>query len=652
MYSKVNRTIGALLGIAMFAGAARAQVEVLSAPQLARFEQRLASVVEAAQSPALKAYLQGLEQRRVAGATDSGSKAALATEIANAVRVAEAVSTNKTPANAYFVHYAVPAMSPVMRLSNAYPADGRIGGEVGIVLAQDEYEPGSFVVHPFADVDKVKLKVSDLTTADGSIFSKDDLDLKVVKVWYQNGNAWFSYFSDVGLTLVPELLLHDENLIRVDTERVANYARVNGGDGGARDVWISAPRKIDVGFDQYAAGFADASTLQPVRFSAGQFKQFFLTAHATTDTKPGTYRGYIEVIAAGRESMKIAVTVKVLPFRLPLPKANYDVNKDFIVHLMGAWPRVGPEHKAFMSTLKNLRQHNLLHVAPNVGPTTPVEQADAQVKAMKDAGFETNFIIGGPMPMGWVGTHDGTPLTFDELVSVRRSAQALRAFSMKYFGHTNMAISHGDEQSSPWVVKTRALWRILQEQGLKTNLAGHDHIFAKAGYMLDVHPTAGSPADREKAEQWRAVGHGHVGFYASQHNGSENPEFVRRQHGMLGYLSDFDMVDNYEFAYGPWNDRTYDLYKPMVLAYPTGDGLVDTLAWEGFREAIDDIRYATKLRQLANEAIASGDLDRVYAGRQVRQWFALMDGTRVDLNAARLEMIEKIDRLARLGQTK
>jgi hypothetical protein len=167
--------------------------------------------------------------------------------------------------------------------------------------------------------------------------------------------------------------------------------------------------------------------------------------------------------------------------------------------------------------------------------------------------------------------------------------------------------------------------------------------------MLDVRPTAGSPEESDKANLWKQIGSGYTGFYAGQHNGSENPAFVRRQHGLLGYLSNFDMVDNYQFAYGPWNDRAWDLYKPMVLAYPISDGLVDTLEWEGFRSGIDDIRYATKLRQLADEAIASDDLDRVDAGKKVRQWFAELDGSSVDLNTARLEMIQKIEDLMQLS---
>lgn len=631
----------AVLALTAVAGVAPAQVETLSPDQLAEYQRRLPEVIQSTGAAPFKTYLQDL-QRRQGGAGTPEQKAALAADVANAVRVAD--DARAKPAGTYFSYYAVPPMSPLMRLPGAYPIDGRYAGDVAIVAAQDEYEPASFVVYPYADAGKVELAVSDLKSADGSVFSKENLDLKVVKVWYQNGNGWYSYFSDIGLKLVPELLLNDENLIQVDTQQQANYARVKD-----RQVWISAPRKLDVAFDAYQDGFADAKTLQPVAFQAGQFKQFFLTAHVPADAKPGLYRGNIQVTTAGQQPTQIPVALRVLPFALPLPKANYDVNKDFIVTLMGAWPRVDANNKAFMPTLRDLRRHNLLHLGPNVGPTTPPAVAEANVKAMKEAGFQTKPIINGNLP--WVGQHDGTPLTFDELMTIKRSAVAWREFYLKHFGHTDAFVGLGDEQGAAWVVKTRPAWRIANEQGLKTALAGHHHIFEKGGYMLDLHPAAGSPADKEKAEPWRAVGHGYVGFYASQHNGAENPAFVRRQHGLLGYLSDFDMVDNYEFAYGPWNDRAYDLYKPMVLAYPTSEGLVDTLAWEGFREGIDDIRYATKLRQLAEEAIASGNLDRVYAGRQVRQWFALMDGTRVDLNTVRLEMIERIERLTQLAKT-
>jgi hypothetical protein len=202
------------------------------------------------------------------------------------------------------------------------------------------------------------------------------------------------------------------------------------------------------------------------------------------------------------------------------------------------------------------------------------------------------------------------------------------------------------------MVTERPFWRIIHREGLKSYIGGNsDGFFKTSGYALDMRPVAGFPEQTGLVNKWNEIGNGYTGTYAGQHIGMENPAFVRRQNGLLCYLSNFDMVDNYEFAYGPWNDRAFVPYKPMVLAYPDSEGLVDTLAWEGFREGIDDIRYATKLRQLANAAIDSGDHDRVYAGRKVRQWLAMLDGSSVDLNAVRLEMIEKIERLMQMSKS-
>jgi hypothetical protein len=626
----------AALGLTAIAvSGARAQVEVLSADRLAEYSQQLPTVTTSATQSQLQAHLKSLQRNASPQA------------VANAVRVANEARQSALPANAYFAHYSVPTMSPAMRLPDAYPLDGTFGGEVGLVLAQDEYETGSFELYPFEDKAKVELKLSALKNATGDIFPAADLDLKVVKVWYQNGNGWFSYFADPGLTLVPELLLHDESLIRVDTKEKANYARIKT-DKGAKEIWISAPQKLNIGFDPYQDGFVDAQSLQPVELKAGEFKQFVLTAHATAETKPGLYKGNIVVTAAGEKEYSIPVAVRVLGFQLPLPKTNYDINKDFVVSLMGAWPgNLDTDSKAFLPTLKNLRAHNILQSGPDVDYGANPEKAAKKVQLMKEAGFLLKPIKdGGLMPTS--GANNRPPLSYDQQMDLEKRAKWYREFYTKNFGHSDAFIKSGDEQGVAWLLTQRPMWRIEQRHGMKSYLAGHaETYFPTSGFMLDIRPTAGFPDEADKPNQWKEIGSGYTAFYAGQHNGSENPSFVRRQHGLLGYLSNYDMVDNYQFAYGPWNDRAWDLYKPMVLAYPISDGLVDTLEWDGFREGIDDIRYATKLRQLADEAIASGDLDRAYAGKKVRQWFAEMDGATVDLNAVRLEMIEKIEELSR-----
>jgi hypothetical protein len=532
-----------------------------------------------------------------------------------------------------------------MRLPDAYPLDGKFGGEVRAVLAGDQYENASFVVYTFANIGEVNLKVSELRSADGSTLPAENLDLKVVKVWYQNGNGWFSYFADPGLQLVPELLLHDENLIRVDVTRQANYARIKA-NNGTKEIWISAPQKLDIGFDPYQDGFADAKTLQSVSFTAGEFKQFVLTTRATAATKPGLYRGNISVTARGQQPQPIPVAVRVLPFQLPQPKTNYDTKKDFVVNLFSVWPTLEHDSKAFLPTLTNMRRHNMLHVGPDMTLDTTPDEAAKQVQLMKEAGFLTSPIFNNESLPPW------RPYTLDKLVEVKRLTKDFQEFFLKNFGHSNAIIRKGDEVGSDMMVSLRPYWRIVHQNGMKTFIAGKsDTYFNTSGYTLDMRPVAGFPEEAGKVEKWNEIDNGYTGFYAGQHNGSENPAFVRRQHGLLGYLSNFDAILNYQFAYGPWNDRAWDLYKPMVLAYPISDGLVDTLAWEGFRAGVDDIRYATKLRQLADAAIASGVLDRVEAGRKVRQWFAMLDGSSADLSAVRLEMIEKIEQMTAMNNS-
>jgi hypothetical protein len=637
-------TFGIALALLMTSTVARAQVAILSPEQIATYKQELPAAAKTAAPKALQGYLQQLQK----------DKNATPNDVANGVRVAQDVSKSTLAAGATFAAYSVPAMSPMMRLPDAYPADGTFSGEVRIALAQDQYEDGSFVLYPFADQSEVQLKLSPLVSADKSVFPAQNLDLRVVKVWYQNGNRWYSFYNDPGLKLVPELLLHDENLIRVDTVKQANYARVTTATG-TREAWISAPPKLDTGFDHYQDGFADAKTLQPVRLNAGEFKQFVLTAHATPDTKPGIYRGHVTVSAKGQKSQSIPVAIRVLSYQLPLPKTNYDVKKDFVVSFFGGWPRINPDSKAFMPTLRNLRAHNVLEIGPDVSLApnkelshTPPELAQKNVQAMKEAGFRTSQIFGG----GITAEDFAAPtLSIEEQAQQERMAKWYRDFYNKEFGSdSNVFIMSGDEPGAQWLIKHRPSYRILHRNKLQSFIAGwQPNNFAIAGYNLEGRPIAASPGNTNVPNQWNQIGGGYTSVYAVQHIGSENPAFVRRQHGLQAYLSNYDMDDNYEFAYGPWNDRSLGVYRPFVLAYPISDGLVDTLQWQGFRSGVDDIRYATKLRQLADEAIASGNIDRVDAGKKVRQWFAMLDSEKMDLNEVRAEMIAKIDALREMN---
>lgn len=564
---------------------------------------------------------------------------------ANAARVRADWSAGGLP-ESRVVWYDVPAMSDVMRIPDAYPVDGVAGGTVGATLAQGEFEAASFELFSFDDIDSVELKLSDMKGPGGTLAA----DLRVVKCWFQNGNGWVSYFADEGQKLVPELLLHDENLIEVDMEKVANYARVVKG-GRETKVWISAPKGLDaLAFDPYDPGFRDAETLQPIRLEKNAFKQFFLTFHASKDQKPGVYRGTIAISQssahANRTLLLIPVVACVLPFELPMPRGYRDYDQLYVYTCMEALP--SKEHCIAICRgdrkrgvdlhwrwAQSLYDHSIFHV-----PTLDKENLD-DLPRYKEIGFPMNPVWGSH-GMPWFALNYGGRMSFEKLMQSKRCAQEAKAFYEQHAPDAQVLAAYGDEQGAAFVTAHRASFEYFIDSQIRLGCAGHTALMTKGGYVYRFYAMGGEPNNLEKARAWHEMGNDPVGFYASQHTGSENPQFVRMQHGLLGYFSGLTMTDNYVFETGPWNDRCGDAYKPMVITYANVDGPMETLAYAGFREGCDDIRYATCLKGLCLEADKSGKRTAMLAARKALQYLALLKRDKMDLNAVREEMIEYI----------
>ncbi len=282
------------------------------------------------------------------------------------------------------VWYIIPALSSIKRLPDAYPEDGEVLGDLTFIAARGEYEPASFVLYPQQDVDRLTFTVSDLVhEKSAEKIPADCLDLKLVKIWYQQGTAWYSYFGDnFGRVLCPELLVNDENLIYVDPETRDNYVRYSNADGSESYVWNSASFMLtDYKRDAQVctAMVQDAPQLQSVVLNRNEWKQFMCTLHVPQDAGEGLYHGTIRIQADGIPAGEIPVLVRVLPFSLPVPKTNYDLDKEFYLTFYGAGtgnPKV----------LKNLAAHNMRQPLwfPLIDPLNPdrmQQYADAGRKA-------------------------------------------------------------------------------------------------------------------------------------------------------------------------------------------------------------------------------------------------------------------------------
>ena len=558
----------------------------------------------------------------------------------NALRVAQDLAGKKSD----LVYYSVPALSNVQYLPDQYPVDGTALCPLDIVMCRGEFEPGSLLLYSAKDMDKVQLTVTDLKSKDGKVIPKADVDLKVIKVWYQNGNAWYNYFGDFSHKLVPELLLNDENMILVDRVKQENYLRVNY-DFGTKYFWCSAPEQIDPGFAQHREPVYDAKTLQPVKLIAGEFKQFFVTVKTTEKTAPGLYEGNISL--GGK--MNVPVRVRVLPIVLPDPKTYYNTDYDFYTMLYcvpGSGQYYGTNgndqalsDKVALARFQNQSDHNVkypLYLGLWRG-WEGYENVKNGIALAKKAGMKMDPFFEA------FGCHATNSV--EAFLHQKRNAGIAKKAFKGLLGHTNLWPAGGEEPGYGRIVGARRNWKMVHDMDMHVRCNGGDRRNF-SGYN-DEFRVGGGFAQLKEADFMHRI-KGRIGNYAGPHTGPENPDYMRRQHGLGLYKKDYDMMYNYGYHEGGWNDFHTNTYRNMNLVQYVRDGVIDTLAWEGIREGIDDIRYATCMLKLAEEAVATGKTDLVYAGKKAMQFLALLKEEEACLYAARMEMIRHILTLSQM----
>lgn len=594
-----------------------------------------------------------------------------------ALKLAADIENEDVWADSPFIVYEVPALSPLQRLPDDIPEDGVVSDRVSVISAQGEFEAASFVLAPLSDVSSLTFTITDLHGKGGSIPSSA-VDLRVVKTWYQGGTGWYSYFSDPSKSvLVPELLLHDENLVQVDRVGKRNLLRVDYPSGSE---YVDISRVPAAKFDFYSEPVEDSPTLLPVTLKRGESKQMWVTTKVPLETPAGIYRGSIDIAADGAPAGSITLIIRVLPFELPKPKTYYDLNKDFYVMLY--------HHSRLKETLKatngnselaetrllneyrNLVDHNVINLPGPYYSAADKNTFLRQLELMRQAGLELNPLFGVKQAFppysiyvqynnylnakaayeanptdenkqkmdtfynAWRNGIDNHKLEVDEALAIASGAA----------GHTNLYLDGWDEAGWGMLQFQQEMWKYIQDKGGKIYATGHASHLA-LGIPENFLNWVGEPT-REKADQWHALGGDRlITNYAYPHTGPENPDLMRQRHGMWPYKANYDATYNYIYSENPtniWNDNASSEFRAFNLVYPTKTNVIDTIAWEGYREGIDDIRYATKLKQVAADALSSGVPERITAANQALNWLESVDERSTNQDLLRLEMIRHI----------
>ena len=120
------------------------------------------------------------------------------------------------------VHIVDPTSS-TMILPGTFPLPGERKSTINVSACRGELESASFIIRPLLrDINDLRIYVTDLKGTSGIIPSRN-IDLRIVKAWFQGGSAWSTIRASQTAILVPELLLHDDGLIKVDTKSKMNY---------------------------------------------------------------------------------------------------------------------------------------------------------------------------------------------------------------------------------------------------------------------------------------------------------------------------------------------------------------------------------------------------------------------------------------------
>jgi hypothetical protein len=551
--------------------------------------------------------------------------------------------------------YAVNPISSILRMQDQTPPDGKLCDQLKVMATPGEYEPASFILYSLDDLGSVTIKTSDFTCKAGKI-PASEIDIKVVKCWYQAATAWrFVEQDKTKKVLVPELLLNDETLVKVDEEKQTNFLKLSSADE-TRYVDICDPK--DFQFQAWLLRMTnkdwpiqDSKTLQPVRLEKDRAKQFWITVHVPQNAVADTYAGKISLTGGGKVIGTVDLAIRVLPFRLSNPKTYYNLQEDFVpsLYVCSCWEPGSPGaitsyHRSeaqIKAEFLNLAQHNITN--PTSSQAWVTDDRETLFKVLTwfhQAGLKTRPIF---LEEGAANAMAGTKSDPATLKQAQARVKETLDKSEQVFGHRDVYFYGQDEASGEILKSQRLIWKAIHEVGGKIFVADNSNVFDAMGDLLNLDIYALFP-DREISSKWHSKGQ-KIWSYAQPQGGVENPEIYRRTFGLKIYKANFDGAATYCYYshYGnPWNDFDNSAWRDLNLVYPTVDGVIDTIAWEGYREAMDDIKYATTLKEEIQKAKQSGVKKRVALAGKAETWLEQSNVETGDLDTLRQEIIRYI----------
>jgi hypothetical protein len=449
------------------------------------------------------------------------------------------------------------------------------------------------------------------------------VDIKLVATWYQ-ANVGDIYAKTINKTLLPDLLINDAKLIKNDFEAQKSYLRITTG-GQQTYVDVTDP---DAPAFPPDTEIHDAPSLLPFDLAANANQQVWVTVRVPQDAAPGEYRGAILIAIPNKPAVTLPFTLTVLPFALEEPLIEQAIY--YRGRLSAKYPN-GTVQSEFKSPTQLQRDfaimldHGIKYptVYQPLGPLL-----DTYLSAIKLTGLPTDRLY----------TMYGTqriPETAEAIGELAAGVKAWRETAVKEGFSDNLYFYGKDEVDAAAVRRQLPGWQAIHDAGGKVFVAVGEGVSDVDTKLLDIAaiPAYHHPVTASQLPKFRA--HGAKLFnYEAPHAGLEDPSVYRSNYGYDLFNRGYEGAINYAYQHSfnnGWNDFDSDV-RDENFTYPSSDGPIDTIGFDGYRDAVNDLKYLATLASL-----------RGWSVDQTRAWsIDQMALTKNDYVKVRTEIIRQI----------
>ena len=525
--------------------------------------------------------------------------------------------------------YIVPAISDAKILPSSPISSSYLGTNLSTQVCPGEITSLSFIIDSDRQIDNLTISSSDLSGSCGTI-PNCAIDIKTVKCLYK-GNYVSTSGKSVGKYLVNQMLLHDDSLINVTGDYWTKPSVSN--PDGYNYLKLTNGTYINISSTEQHGGMyiipisdrliQDANTLQPLNLSANYNKQIWVTLYVPSNATAGTYSGTINLTKESSQDNLSKFSIECIDFHDRNPQSKLQRMINYIGYFA-----TGPNDTQTLKTL-NIS----IVVLPFSLAPAKIEGSVYYRGFIDDNGSissENKTVAQYTAEHLDMMQHGITNPTMYPWVNNTTFLQQLYIRQQVGMNNTNLyhVVATGSTADSNWITAYQYLassygvQKIFEygpdERDLNqpSILAQIEDIHSVGGGFFDAQYndyTASSVANvldlvvflylsPDIEDLYHSYNH-RIFSYANPFTPADYPRLFRMNYGLKLWQNNYDGAMDYAYQasnYDIWNDFDQG-DRDHCLTYPTQNGVIDTLKWEGFREGTNDLRFLATLQDAIDQ---------------------------------------------------